>query len=109
MNEFEDASENIYSSDNKVIEKIDNISKEADELRKKLLNTEEVKESEPSDVSLVDEETIHEVNRDYRKVDRVTDVISFAFNDDKESMPQSPHNKRPFCPMPKSSCQKNYK
>ncbi len=35
------------------------------------------------DVSLVDEETIHQINRDYRKVDRVTDVISFAFNDDK--------------------------
>lgn len=36
------------------------------------------------DVSLVDDETIHEINRDYRKVDRVTDVISFAFNDDKD-------------------------
>lgn len=35
------------------------------------------------DVSLVDEETIHQINREYRKVDRVTDVISFAFNDDK--------------------------
>ena len=35
------------------------------------------------DVSLVDEETIHQINRDYRGVDRVTDVISFAFNDDK--------------------------
>jgi ssRNA-specific RNase YbeY (16S rRNA maturation enzyme) len=35
------------------------------------------------DVSLVDDETIHEINRSYRKVDRVTDVISFAFNDDK--------------------------
>ncbi len=36
------------------------------------------------DVSLVDDETIHEINRDYRHVDRVTDVISFAFNDDKD-------------------------
>lgn len=35
------------------------------------------------DVSLVDEETIHAINRDYRHVDSVTDVISFAFNDDK--------------------------
>ncbi len=35
------------------------------------------------DVSLVDDDTIHAINRDYRKVDRVTDVISFAFNDDK--------------------------
>lgn len=36
------------------------------------------------DVSLVDDETIHRINRDYRHVDRVTDVISFAFNDDKK-------------------------
>lgn len=35
------------------------------------------------DVSLVDDEMIHSINRDYRHVDRVTDVISFAFNDDK--------------------------
>lgn len=35
------------------------------------------------DLSLVDEKTIHQINRDYRNVDRVTDVISFAFNDDK--------------------------
>ena len=36
------------------------------------------------DVSLVDDTTIHQINRDYRKVDRVTDVISFAFEDDEE-------------------------
>ena len=34
------------------------------------------------DVSLVDDETIHQINRDYRHIDRVTDVISFAFLDD---------------------------
>ena len=38
------------------------------------------------DVSLVDDETIHAVNRDYRGVDRVTDVISFAFNDDHSDL-----------------------
>jgi probable rRNA maturation factor len=40
------------------------------------------------DVSLVDDETIHQINRDYRHVDRVTDVISFAFNDDKNPLDQ---------------------
>ena len=38
------------------------------------------------DVSLVDEETIHRINREYRNVDRVTDVISFAFNDDESDL-----------------------
>ena len=44
-----------------------------------------IKENYEVDVSLVDEETIHQINRDYRHVDRVTDVISFAFNDDKSA------------------------
>ena len=37
-------------------------------------------------VSLVDNNFIHELNRDYRKIDRPTDVISFAFldNEDRE-------------------------
>ena len=43
-----------------------------------------IKKNYEIDVSLVDDETIHEINRDYRGVDRVTDVISFAFNDDKD-------------------------
>ena len=34
------------------------------------------------DVNLVNDEEIHQINRDYRNVDRITDVISFAFNDD---------------------------
>ena len=32
-------------------------------------------------VILVDNDTIHELNRDYRGIDRPTDVISFALND----------------------------
>jgi probable rRNA maturation factor len=38
------------------------------------------------DVSLVDEETIHAINCEYRGVDRVTDVISFAFEDDESAL-----------------------
>ena len=37
-------------------------------------------------VIFVDDDEIHAINRDYRQVDRVTDVISFAFEDnDKKS------------------------
>ena len=35
-------------------------------------------------VSFVDEKTIKQLNNDYRHIDRVTDVISFAFNDGED-------------------------
>ena len=43
----------------------------------------EIKPNYEVDVSLVDAKTIQDINRDYRHVDRVTDVISFAFEDDE--------------------------
>jgi probable rRNA maturation factor len=42
---------------------------------------------------IVDDEEIHEINRDYRNIDRSTDVISFALEDNEqfyvEGMPRS--------------------
>lgn len=35
-------------------------------------------------IIFVEDEEIHEMNRDYRGVDRITDVISFAFEDTGE-------------------------
>ena len=35
-------------------------------------------------VILVNEEKIHEINKEYRNIDRVTDVISFALEDYKD-------------------------
>lgn len=37
-------------------------------------------------VTFVDKDTIHEINKNYRNIDRETDVISFAFLDDKEEV-----------------------
>ena len=36
-----------------------------------------------TDVTIVNNKTIHKINREYRNVDHPTDVISFAFLDDK--------------------------
>lgn len=38
------------------------------------------------DVSLVGFEEIQRINREYRHIDKVTDVISFAFNDDESEL-----------------------
>ena len=47
------------------------------------LNHEKVKNAIFS-IIFVEDDEIHRINRDYRKVDRVTDVISFAFEDNEE-------------------------
>ena len=51
-----------------------------DKVLKRTLKVEKVKNALFS-VVLVDEKKIQELNRDYRKIDKVTDVISFAFED----------------------------
>ncbi len=36
------------------------------------------------DIIFIDDDRIHEINKDYRGIDRPTDVISFALNDNKK-------------------------
>ena len=45
-------------------------------------------------VTLVDNDYIHEINRNYRHIDRPTDVISFAFLDDNPKRNELFHSKK---------------
>ena len=44
----------------------------------------ELKEKYELSVSIIDDETIHTYNKQYRGIDRPTDVLSFAFQDDED-------------------------
>lgn len=70
--------------DNPYGKEFDWLNERYSEIAKAAFSYLDVKENYEIDVSLVDDETIHQINRNYRNVDRVTDVISFAFNDDKD-------------------------
>lgn len=72
MNEFE-----IINETNEKIEEL----KEVEKLLKFALDYLNIKNS-IFNVIIVDEEKIHELNKDYRGKDSVTDVISFALEDD---------------------------
>lgn len=69
MNKFEITDEYGYENYS-ILEKV----------LKRTLKVENVKNAY-FDVILVDEKTIQEINRDYRNKDSITDVISFAFED----------------------------
>lgn len=71
MNNFEVFNETEYDID---LEEIKNLLNYALKY-KKIENTE-------FNIIFVDSETIREINRDYRGIDRETDVISFALEDD---------------------------
>lgn len=44
-----------------------------------------VKDKHFFNIVFVDKDKIQEINREYRNIDKVTDVISFALNDNEES------------------------
>ena len=49
----------------------------------KIFNELKLKGEYITDVTIVNNEEIHKINREYRNVDRPTDVISFAFLDEE--------------------------
>ena len=75
-----------FSFDNRLDEAYDSLENVYEELMSLTFSLLGVKKNYEVDVSLVDEEEIHRINREYRKVDRVTDVISFAFEDDDSAL-----------------------
>ena len=66
----------IFNETDKEIIEIDKLQKYMEFVVKKL----EI-ETAIFNIIFVSNEEIHRINKEYRKVDRVTDVISFAFND----------------------------
>lgn len=44
----------------------------------------ELKDKYELSISIIDDETIHSYNKQYRNIDRSTDVLSFAFQDDED-------------------------
>ena len=62
-------------------------------LVKEVLKEEKVRNAE-CNIIFVDNEKIHEINREYRHIDRVTDVISFALEDEMENEPTAQYEMR---------------
>ena len=48
-------------------------------------------------VSLIDDKSIHQINKEYRKIDRPTDVISFAFLDNDSDRDNKLHGHGIVC------------
>ena len=72
----------MYEVLNKTKEEVENI----DDIKKALdfaLKKEKIEDS-VFNVIIVDNAYIHKLNRDYRNIDRVTDVITFALEDEKD-------------------------
>lgn len=72
------------------------IRKDLEKVIREVLKLEEIDESKCEiSLSLVDSETIHRLNKEYRGVDRPTDVLSFPiedfFNEDKDSILKKDH------------------
>lgn len=69
----------IYNETNTVLEELDGL-KDLLEFALKYQNLTNV----DFNVILVSEDKIHEINKEYRGIDRPTDVISFALEDNKD-------------------------
>lgn len=73
-----------------------NLEKDLEKVIREVLKLENVDENKCEiSISFVDEEKIRELNRDFRSIDRVTDVLSFPiedfFNEDRKTLLEKPY------------------
>lgn len=61
---------------------LDLIRKKAEKTITEVLRVENISEDAEVSLSIVDKETIHRLNKDYRNVDRETDVLSFPLDEE---------------------------
>jgi len=67
---------------NSTVQDLNKYEKVYERLFKKTLNVLNLDDNYIMSVTFVDENEIHRLNKEYRNIDRPTDVISFAFMDD---------------------------
>jgi len=73
-----------YENNQDKVEISEYIEKRLQEVLNVVAKLHDLPDTTEIDVTIVDDEEIHAINRDYRGVDRPTDVISFALDDDLE-------------------------
>ncbi len=79
---------------NSINEEYDSYEEVYESLANKALNHLKLDFNPIVSVSFVDNEFIHKMNRDYRGIDRPTDVISFAFLDGEDNRDEIMHSKQ---------------
>lgn len=73
---------------NQTDEEVDNTLKEVENVLRFAIKKEQLKNLE-FNVIIVTDEVIHELNLNYRHIDRATDVITFALEDEKDMINES--------------------
>lgn len=61
---------------------LDLIRKKAEKTIREVLRVENISENAEVSLSIVDRQTIHKLNKEYRNVDRETDVLSFPLDEE---------------------------
>ncbi|MBP2015616.1 rRNA maturation RNase YbeY [Anaerococcus degeneri] len=69
---------------------LDLIRKKAEKTITEVLRVENISENAEVSLSIVDRQTIHKLNKDYRNVDRETDVLSFPLDEEGFDMEGNP-------------------